>query len=313
MGLRCFYILDCIKKCLINNYMEGLTGTIWDAPITLTLGDAIDGQSSSLSKHFRAERVTIAYNTLVNNSHGIEIGYDNNNNYKKDLKDIIIANNLITGSENSLVEIIDTDNDQGDNITWLNNLMYPTDNATILKGATSTSFDANAVTNENPYLDFDNTLGLWTTTENTPLYENAVMIASVGDDIQGQDRPTMSNPGADHYSMETIRYSPLTPDDVGPNSSGTNTTSTFGDYQEEDLLIYPVPVDNILRLKNSNLNVNRIEMVNLVGTNVLTRQFERPFQEVMLNISNLQNGIYVLKFSNDDTFIGSRKIIVQHD
>ncbi|MEO0472403.1 MAG: hypothetical protein AAF206_22460, partial [Bacteroidota bacterium] len=77
---------------------EGLTGTRWDAPITLTLGDAIDGQSSSLSKHFRAERVSIAYNTLVNNVHGIEIGYDNNDSYNKDLENISIANNLITGS-----------------------------------------------------------------------------------------------------------------------------------------------------------------------------------------------------------------------
>ena len=59
------------------------------------MGDAIDGESSNLSKHFRAERVTIAYNTLVNNTHGIEIGYDNNDNYGKDLKDIIIANNLV--------------------------------------------------------------------------------------------------------------------------------------------------------------------------------------------------------------------------
>jgi len=125
---------------IINNYMEGLNGTRWDAPITLTLGDAIDGESSSLSKHFRAERITIAHNTLVNNSHGIEIGYDNNNSYSKDLKDIVIANNLITGNENSLVEIVDTENDQGDNITWTNNLMYPTEDATVLSGASSTSF-----------------------------------------------------------------------------------------------------------------------------------------------------------------------------
>ncbi len=126
---------------IINNYMEGLTGTRWDAPITLTLGDAIDGESSDLTKHFRAERVTIAYNTLVNNTHGIEIGYDNNDAYNNDLSDIIIANNLITGSENSLVEIVDTANDQGDNITWLNNLIYPTGTAVTLSGATTTSFD----------------------------------------------------------------------------------------------------------------------------------------------------------------------------
>ena len=60
-------------------------------PITLTQGDAIDGQSTSLSKHFRAERVTIAYNTLVYNVHGIEIGFDNNNNYNTGLKNINVC------------------------------------------------------------------------------------------------------------------------------------------------------------------------------------------------------------------------------
>jgi poly(beta-D-mannuronate) lyase len=45
---------------IINNDMQGLNGTKWDAPITLTLDDAIDGESSSISKHFRAENILIA-------------------------------------------------------------------------------------------------------------------------------------------------------------------------------------------------------------------------------------------------------------
>ncbi|WP_082050921.1 chondroitinase-B domain-containing protein [Neotamlana sedimentorum] len=200
---------------IINNYMEGLTGTRWDAPITLTLGDAIDGQSTSWSKHFRAEDVVIAYNTLVNNSHGIEIGYDNNDAYNKDLENITIANNLITGSENAMVEIVDTNNDQGDKITWINNLMYPTGSAQLLVGATSTSFDTTEVINENPYLDFDETEGVYRTTVYTPLYASGIS-ESITEDIEGQSRATASNPGADNFSAESVRYAPLTTDDVGP-------------------------------------------------------------------------------------------------
>ncbi|QNM84689.1 T9SS type A sorting domain-containing protein [Polaribacter pectinis] len=214
---------------IINNYMEGLTGTRWDAPITLTMGDAIDGQSTSLSKHFRAERVTIAYNTLVNNTHGIEIGYDNNDKYGKDLKDIIIANNLVTGSENAMVEIVDTDNDQGDNISWLNNLMYPTGSATVLAGATTTSFDASEVKNENPNIVYNATDKVWRTTSTTPLYANSVTSETIDKDIEGQTRPSSSNPGADHFSTESIRYKHLTAADVGPNAYETddNTESLF--------------------------------------------------------------------------------------
>ncbi|MFB9055787.1 chondroitinase-B domain-containing protein [Mariniflexile ostreae] len=203
---------------IINNYMEGLNGTRWDAPITLTLGDAIDGESSSLTKHFRAENVLIAYNTLVNNSHGIEIGYDNNNSYSKNLANITIANNLITGSENGLVEIVDADNDQGNKITWINNLMHATGTAQVLLGATTTSFDATKVINENPNLVFDATEGIWKTSITTPLYPNAVTLEPIDYDIEGQLRPLISNPGADHFSTESVRFKPLTSTDVGPNA-----------------------------------------------------------------------------------------------
>ena len=296
---------------IINNYMEGLNGTRWDAPITLTLGDAIDGQSSSLSKHFRAERVTIAFNTLVNNSHGIEIGFDNNDNYGKDLADITIANNLITGSENSLVEIVDTDNDQGDNITWKSNLMYPTGNATLLSGATLTSFDTNEVVNENPYLEFDTSINVWRTTAATPLYENTLNIDSINEDIDGQERPILSNPGADHYSLESIRYKPLTPDDVGPNAYEDGTTSVSLDNQSSDFLVYPVPSNNLLHFKGINPNANQFELFNSNGKIILTRKIENAFQETSINISELKSGIYFLKVSENRNF-EVFKIIIQH-
>jgi poly(beta-D-mannuronate) lyase len=209
---------------IINNYMEGLNGTRWDAPITLTLGDVIDGQSTSLSSHFRAERITIAYNTLVNNTNGIEIGFNNNGAYGKALSNIKIMNNLITGSENALVAIKDG-NDQGNNITWTNNLIYPTGTATTISGATSTSFTSAMVVNENPNLTYNAAEGVWKTTGTTPLYNNAVTSETVTEDIEGQTRPTMSNPGADHYSLESVRYAPMTPATVGPNAYELDDTS----------------------------------------------------------------------------------------
>lgn len=220
---------------IINNYLEGLNGTRWDAPITLTLGDAVDGESTNLTKHFRAENVIIAYNTLVNNSHGIEIGYDNSNKYSKDLKNIIIANNLITGSENGLVEIVESGNDQGNNIIWSNNLMYPTGTANTLVGASSTEFDTNEVLNENPFLAIDtsvtftNTSGFWKATENTPTYNNGLNGEFVNYDFEGQNRPENSNPGADHLSTDSIRHSPITSSNVGPNAyeSDDNSESLF--------------------------------------------------------------------------------------
>ena len=296
---------------IVNNYMEGLNGTRWDAPITLTLGDAIDGQSSNLSKHFRAERVTIAFNTLVNNSHGIEIGFDNNDNYNKDLKDITIANNLISGSENSLVEIVDLDNDQGDNITWQSNLMFPIGNATMLSGATTTSFDVNEVINENPFLEFDASLKTWRTTAATVFYENNLSIDSINVDIDGQVRPMLSNPGADHYSLESIRYKPLTPNDVGPNVYEDGTSSVSFDNQSTDLLVYPVPSNSILHLRNISPHANQLELFKSSGEVVLTHKIKNIAQETSINISALNSGVYFLRVSESNKF-EVFKIFIQH-
>jgi len=297
---------------IINNYMQGLNGTRWDAPITLTLGDAIDGESSNLSKHFRAERVTIAYNTLVDNSRGIEIGFDNNDKYNKDLENITIANNLVTGSRNSLVSIVDADNDQGDRITWSNNLMYPIDNATLLSGATTTSFDTSAVKNENPHLAFDSELNVWKTTENTPLYENTLTSISNNQDIDGQARPVTSNPGADHFSLESIRYLPLTPDDVGPNAyEGVNTSiSAEADFIEA--LVYPTPCNTILNIQNLDKKIYKIEIVNLEGKTLYTQILRSAKTNLTIDTSDYISGIYILKFSTQSNYSVSKKFVVQH-
>lgn len=297
---------------IINNYMEGLNGTRWDAPITLTQGDAIDGQSSNLSKHFRAERITIAFNTLINNSHGIEIGFDNNDNYNKDLADITIANNLITGSENSLVEIVDTDNDQGDKITWSNNLLYPTANAALLTGATSTSFDATEVINENPHLVFDPILNVWKSTGDTPLYENAITTGGINEDIEGQGRPNTSNPGADHFSMESIRYAPLTPDDVGPNAYEDNGTSSSTELKTSEATAHPNPVNNTLYLSNIGSQTSDLKIVTLEGKVVLSRKIQDDTRALTINTSRLANGTYILQLYSKNGSCESQKVVVQH-
>jgi len=296
---------------IINNYMEGLNGTRWDAPITLTLGDAIDGQSSSLSKHFRAERVTIAYNSLVNNSHGIEIGYDNNDNYTKDLADITIAHNLITGSENSLVEIVDTDNDQGAEITWMNNLMYPTGDATLLAGASSTSFDAASVNQENPHLVFDGTENTWKTTGDSPRYENAIPAGIIYEDIDGQTRPSLSNPGADHFSMESIRYTPLTLDDVGPSADEDTSTSTSDIKEKAVILIYPVPTNSELQLRCTGIQIRKIEVLDIYGQVRLSHTPESGVLEAMMDTSSLLKGTYIVRVTKVDKTIESKRIIIQ--
>jgi hypothetical protein len=191
--------------------MEALKGTRWDAPIALTQGDAIDGSSSDLTKHFRAERVTIAYNTLVNNSYGFEIGFDNNGKFNKELKDITIANNMVVGTQNDLVSFM-TDNNHSGEITWSNNVMYPTEEANLVSAGSS--FTAEQVMVTNPNLSFADSL--WRATENTPILPAEGLTFQVLEDIEGQSRSEQSSVGADHFSSDSVRFRPLSPSDVGP-------------------------------------------------------------------------------------------------
>ena len=290
---------------IINNYMEGLNGTRWDAPITLTLGDAINGQSSNLSKHFRAEDVVIAHNTLVNNVHGIEIGYDNNNQYSKDLSDITIANNIITGSENGLVEIVDVNNDQGNNITWENNLFYPTGSAVTLKGATSTSFDTTNAKIIQPHLIFDSINNVYSATDSTPVFltYNGVAILN---DIQGEPRPSNSNPGADNYltnSLATIQ-GPLSPLDVGP---GANMNLTAEEFTFIGLKVVPNPALHSISIEQIPEGIQYLHILNDKGQLIRLLNVQGKIS-INTDISSLPEGVYFIRFLGNG-FFGHERFI----
>lgn len=198
---------------IVNNYLQGLKGNTWDAPIALTEGDADKG-NTSLSKHFRIEKAIIAYNTLVDNDYGIEIGYDNNGKYSKPAKDVVIAYNIVSVTQNELIKYY---NDP-DNMTWKNNVMYVSGSAVLTSDA-SKSFTNEEILEVDPKLSFDETLGIWRSTSDTPTFdEDNTLTGEVVEDVDGQTRHQSSSVGADDYSMESIRFPPLTADDVGPFS-----------------------------------------------------------------------------------------------
>ena len=293
---------------IINNYMEGLNGTRWDAPITLTLGDAINGQSSNLSKHFRAENVVIAHNTLVNNVHGIEIGYDNNNQYSKDLSNITIANNIITGSENGLVEIVDINNDQGNKITWEDNLFYPTGNAVVLQGATSTSFDTTNAKILPPHLAFDSINNVYSATDSTPVFltYNGVSILN---DIQGEPRPSNSNPGADHYLLNSTAtlFGPLSAIDVGP---GANVNLNDQEFTFIKLQIAPNPASSLLSIQQIPQGIQYLQILNQRGQLIRVLKVEDK-SSIKYDITQLPEGVYYVRFLGNAVF-GYEKFIKSH-
>lgn len=197
---------------IINNYFEGLKGERWDAPITLTQGDAESG-NGSLSKHFRIERAVIAYNTLINNDFGIEIGYDNNGKYSKPPRDVVIAYNIVQANQNNLIRYYN----QPSNMTWKNNVMHTTGSAKLTSDGST--FSNNEIILEDPKLEFDDITKTWKATDATRKFETDNSLAGkIEFDIHGDSRGTNSTIGADDFNTASVRFVPLAANDVGPTS-----------------------------------------------------------------------------------------------
>jgi len=193
---------------IYNNYFEGLTGSRWNAAITLTNGDTDTG---SLSAHWRIDNVAICHNTLVNNYSNIEIGYGYaDNSWSREPRNVTMANNLVVGSQKDLIEIIN----EPTNFTWSGNIMYQ-------QGAFGIGMEAavNEINVVDPLLSNANTDSLWLLSDTSPAIDAALVnYLSISEDVQGQARSAANDVGADEYSSTPPARRPLTIDDVGPDA-----------------------------------------------------------------------------------------------
>ncbi|MCF7922492.1 MAG: T9SS type A sorting domain-containing protein [Candidatus Marinimicrobia bacterium] len=193
---------------IYNNYFSNLTGSLWDAAITLTNGDTDTG---SLSAHWRIDNVSITHNTLVNNYSNIEIGYGcADNSWSREPRNVTMANNLVVGSQKDLIEIIN----EPTNFTWSGNIMFP-------QGGFGIGMEAgtNEINNIDPLLTNVNSDSLWLLSEASPARDAALVnYLNISQDVQGQPRSGVNDVGADEYAVSTVYRHPLTIDDVGPNA-----------------------------------------------------------------------------------------------
>lgn len=112
------------------------------------------------------------------------------------------------------------------------------------------------------------------------------------------------------YSNPDIYFPTLfVTDSYGCSSNTTqmidySTLETLKEETEDDLVIYPNPTTNQLKIE-SNLSIANIEIINEMGQRILVEPMEGEIPESSLNVSNLKQGIYILKitFYNSETSI----------
>lgn len=197
------------NQLIFNNYFEGTTGTGSLSTVIIPNGDVEEIPAGvSNSYYARPENITVAFNTLVNNTTNITIGSSSTSSGSLEPNNLTIANNIVTASQNKLVKLLTPLS----NIVWTGNIMYPTGTATV-----GIEADQSQIRIIDPQLIMLNTLQKLSSTS------AAIDAASgstwlVTQDMDGQDRIGIFDVGADEYSNQSIIKQPLTATMVGPTA-----------------------------------------------------------------------------------------------
>ena len=292
---------------IYNNYFEGLKGFRWDAALTITNGD-VDSGSTSYSSHFRPRRISFVNNTLVNNFSNFDFGYTNSGNYGKPPSDITIANNIVVPQNNQVIIY----NTAPLKSYWKNNIIYLGQSATL-----GIALPYSQARNIDPKLvQVDS---IWRLSANSPAIDSSEFYSFVINDVDGQTRIGTNDIGADEYSSSTIINRPLTPSDVGPNSSdmvsSINENNNLSEKKNCHLIRnYPNPFNPSTKI-NYVVGINehvKITVFNSLGQSVRTLKDDyqtRGVYQINFNAANLPSGIYIVQLMTSSG-IDSQKILL---
>ncbi|MCB1210057.1 MAG: hypothetical protein KDK97_12050, partial [Verrucomicrobiales bacterium] len=185
---------------VVNNYLEGLEGDGFRSPIVLVKGIP----NSPENGYFQVKDAIVAFNTVVDCKHGILVGYN-------DVKEATLApsdcqfigNVLMARSAKSKAVILD---DGCGAMAWRDNVFGGDGDMPALSG----------ILWRDPRL-LQGPDGLWRPSKDSPALdavEGAALVARF--DMDGDERGTPADAGADEVSIGSAKSRPLKRQDVGP-------------------------------------------------------------------------------------------------
>jgi hypothetical protein len=289
---------------IYNNYFEGLTGSKWDAAITITNGD-VTNSSSSLTSHFLPENVVFANNTLINNTSNIEIGFDNNGNYGRAPKNCRLINNLIVSSTNPIVKSYSSTSLAG--VSFENNLMHATGTASI----GITDYNQTQIIETDPLLvkskcraydancDYETGLEIYKLTAGSPAINASLVYAPAEKDIEGQIAVGPRDIGADEFNPDVvISNAPMDETTAGPlapeqYSFETNTSTGLQQAVFNQVFVSPNPFygSTYLRVPHVNNGDARIRIYDVTGALVKQETVQILNGRTVLHIN--QKGLFL--------------------
>ncbi len=225
------------------------------------------------------------------------------NSWKKEPRNVTMANNLVLGGAADLIKIYTTPTA----FTWSGNIMYPENGFALGMDATE-----DQINQTDPLLVYQDSL--WLLSSNSPAIDaSANTYINIFEDIQGQPRSGVNDVGADEYSMDDIIRSPLEPENVGPDAEDDISSIAETKMTPESFVLfrnYPNPFNPSTTLEfylHNPSNVH-IAIYNVLGQKVTTLLDEPKIagsHNIKWNAENVSTGIYIAVLK---TNTGSKKL-----
>ncbi|MHC3818688.1 lyase precursor [Streptomyces sp. CB02488] len=186
---------------IVNNYLSGLSGRA----LVVGSGTTRDHNSGETPEertgNDACDRAVIVHNSLINNT-----GSLSGETRAYEPQDVTVADNLLVGDVGSLVAMGATTG-----FTWQSNLLWG--------AAGDGNIPAGGFTRADPLLS-QGADGVLRLSSGSPAIGAATLAgAAVADDIDGDQRGSVRDIGADEYATAPALRHPLTAADVGPNAA----------------------------------------------------------------------------------------------
>ncbi|MFF8614139.1 polysaccharide lyase 6 family protein [Streptomyces sp. NPDC015350] len=187
---------------VVNNYLAGLS----KRALVVGSGTTRDHNSGETQEERRGndacDRAVIAHNTLVDNAE--TLSGETNRTYEP--QGVVIADNLLVGGTGSLVAMGATTG-----FTWQTNMLWG--------AAANGNIPSGGFTRADPKL-VAGPDGVFRLSAASPAIGAATLTGTtVADDIDGDQRGSTRDIGADEYATQPALRHPLTTADVGPNAA----------------------------------------------------------------------------------------------
>lgn len=187
------------NQTVVNNYFQDLNGKGSTAGLVIMNGVP----NSPANRYFRVINAFIGFNTWVNCSETVEIGYGKSDELSLPAKQVTLYANVFVAKKSPVVTFTDIPEE----FTWQANLFFGADAGfTVPSG--NYSMDPGTVNNSNGMLRFNSLPADVTVPASFP--------AEVAYDIEGKLRQGVTVPGCDAGGGQKPASKPITVEDVKP-------------------------------------------------------------------------------------------------